>query len=66
VAFKQQQRSLTQRVATRCRGIKQQAAWDAWLEALGEQLGSSGHHCCRACTDVPSSCVRVQLLRHDA
>lgn len=54
MTFKVQQRSLVQRVVTRCRHIKQHAAWDAWLEALGEQWQ---HHCCSVCTPVHSSCV---------
>lgn len=61
MAFKVQQRSLAQRVVSRCRHIKQQAAWDAWLEALGEQCHCSVAEpllpCPSGCTRVHSSCA---------
>lgn len=35
VSVKARQRMLAQRVNKNCQHIKQQAAWDAWLQAIG-------------------------------
>lgn len=39
VAVKARQRVLAQRVVKACQHIKQQAAWDAWLQVIGEPAG---------------------------
>lgn len=36
MSMRVRQRMLAQRVAKSCQHIKQQAAWDSWLQAIGE------------------------------